>query len=189
MLPSAGGRGNFIYMQVSESDLPSKTGQDDAGDKVARLASVPIPAPDSDLCMSFWYHMFGEHTGALHVKLRTEAEGAQILWTVRGHQGSQWKEGRVLLPRAGVSYQVRQVAVAISSSVAPPLKTFPPQVILEGVADKRNPVHIAVDNIQLMDGLAADECTGGYWDQRRPWVQLCSNGSLCFPSRSKGSAN
>lgn len=34
------------------------------------------------------------------------------------------------------------------------------QVILEGVADKRSPVHIAVDNIQIMDGLAADECTG-----------------------------
>lgn len=33
-------------------------------------------------------------------------------------------------------------------------------MILEGVADKRSPAHIAVDNIQIMDGLAADECTG-----------------------------
>lgn len=99
-------------MQISESELPSKTGEDADGEKVARLASVPIPAPDSDLCMSFWYHMFGEHAGALHVKLRTEAEGAQILWTVRGHQGRQWKEGRVLLPHARVSYQVRQGAAS-----------------------------------------------------------------------------
>lgn len=38
------------------------------------------------------------------------------------------------------------------------------QVILEGVADKRSPGHIAVDNIQIMDGLAADECMGAYWD-------------------------
>lgn len=40
------------------------------------------------------------------------------------------------------------------------------QVILEGVADKRGPVHIAVDNIRIMDGLAADECTGAYWHYR-----------------------
>lgn len=37
------------------------------------------------------------------------------------------------------------------------------QVILEGVADKRGPVHIAVDNVQIVDGLAADECSGAYW--------------------------
>uniref|UniRef100_H3BVP0 Neuropilin n=1 Tax=Tetraodon nigroviridis TaxID=99883 RepID=H3BVP0_TETNG len=137
-----GGRGNFVYVQLSKREPPGGTGEDEDGDKVARLASVPIPAPDSHLCMSFWYHMLGEHAGALHVNLRTEAEGTQVLWTVRGHQGSQWKEGRVLLPPAKVSYQV----------------------ILEGVADKRSPAHIAVDNIQIMDGLADDECT----DPRAP---------------------
>ncbi|XP_011615049.1 neuropilin-1a-like [Takifugu rubripes] len=131
-----GGRGNFVYMQISESNLPSKTGEDDDREKIARLASVPIPAPDSDLCMSFWYHMFGEHAGTLYVKLRTEGEEDQVHWLARGHQGSQWKEGRVLLPHASFSYQV----------------------ILEGVADKRSTGHIAMDNIQIIDGLAADEC-------------------------------
>lgn len=99
-------------MQTSESELPSKTDEDADGEKVARLASVPVPPPDSDLCMSFWYHMSGEHAGALHVKLRTEEEDTDSLWTARGHQGSQWKEGRVLLPHAGVSYQVSDGAVA-----------------------------------------------------------------------------
>lgn len=111
MLPPAGGRGNFVYMQISESNLPSKTGEDDDREKIARLASVPIPAPDSDLCMSFWYHMFGEHAGTLYVKLRTEGEEDQVHWLARGHQGSQWKEGRVLLPHASFSYQVRKSAV------------------------------------------------------------------------------
>lgn len=153
-------------MQTSESELSSKTGEDEDRDKVARLASVPIPAPDSDLCMSFWYHMFGEHAGALHVKLRTEGEGTHVLWTVRGHQGSQWKEGRVLLPHARVSYQVRgafSVFVPLCGS-ASHQAVMSSQVILEGVADGRSPVHIAVDNIQIMDGLAADECTGACWD-------------------------
>ncbi|XP_075900561.1 neuropilin-1a-like [Nelusetta ayraudi] len=132
-----GGQGNFIYMQLSDPDLPSKTGEDAvAEEKVARLASLPITAPDSDLCMSFWYHMFGEHAGTLHIKQRKEAEEARILKTVSGHQGRRWREGRVLLPHSTVSYQV----------------------IVEGVADRRSAGHIAVDNIQILDGLHPLDC-------------------------------
>ncbi|KAM6989399.1 neuropilin-1a-like [Tautogolabrus adspersus] len=136
-LDHTGGPGNFIYMQLGDTDMPSKTGEDDDEDeKVASLASLPITAPDADLCMSFWYHMFGEHAGALHIKQRREAEGGQILWTVSGHQGSRWREGRVLLPHSSVSYQV----------------------VVEGVADRRSAGHIAVDNIQILDGLSPEEC-------------------------------
>nr|XP_020468074.1 neuropilin-1a-like isoform X2 [Monopterus albus] len=132
-----GAPGNFIYMQLIDSNTPSKTGEDeDEEEKVARLASLPITAPDTDLCMSFWYHMFGEHTGALHIKQRKEAEAGHILWTVSGHQGKQWREGRVLLPHSSVTYQV----------------------VVEGVADKHSAGRIAVDNIQIMDGLKAEDC-------------------------------
>lgn len=98
-------------MQLSDTDVPSKTGNGDEEqeeqEKVARLASLSLTAPDADLCMSFWYHMFGEHAGALHIKQRKEAEGGHILWTVSGHQGMRWREGRVLLPRSSVTYQVK----------------------------------------------------------------------------------
>lgn len=40
------------------------------------------------------------------------------------------------------------------------------QVILEGVADKRSTGHIAMDNIQIIDGLAADQCMGAYWHRQ-----------------------
>lgn len=107
MLPPADGLGNFIYMQLTDAGVPSKTGEGEGEEKrVARLVSLPVTAQDADLCMSFWYHMFGEHTGALHIKQRKEAEGEQILWTTTGHQGNRWREGRVLLPHASVSYQV-----------------------------------------------------------------------------------
>uniref|UniRef100_A0A668A3X6 Neuropilin n=1 Tax=Myripristis murdjan TaxID=586833 RepID=A0A668A3X6_9TELE len=140
-LDHTGGPGNFIYMQLSET--PSDGNEDEEeeeeeGEKAARLASLPITAPDTDLCMSFWYHMFGEHAGALHIKQRKEAEGGQILWTVSGHQGSRWREGRVLLPHSSISYQV----------------------VVEGVADRRSMGHIAVDNIQIIDVLNAEECKG-----------------------------
>lgn len=108
VLPPAGGLGNFIYMQLTDTDAPSKTGEGEVEEeKAARLVSLPVTAPDADLCMSFWYHMFGEHAGALHIKQRKEGEGGQILWTVSGHQGNRWREGRVLLPHSSASYQVR----------------------------------------------------------------------------------
>uniref|UniRef100_A0A3Q1CEM6 Neuropilin n=1 Tax=Amphiprion ocellaris TaxID=80972 RepID=A0A3Q1CEM6_AMPOC len=110
-LDHTGGPGNFIYI-------------------------LPIASPDADLCMSFWYHMFGEHAGALHIKQRREAEEGQILWTISGHQGNRWREGRVLLPHSSLSYQV----------------------VIEGVADRRSAGHIAVDNIQILDGLNAEDC-------------------------------
>uniref|UniRef100_A0A8D0A8C2 Neuropilin n=1 Tax=Sander lucioperca TaxID=283035 RepID=A0A8D0A8C2_SANLU len=108
--------------------------------KVASLASLPITAPDADLCMSFWYHMFGEHAGALHIKQRKEAEEGHIMWTLSGHQGNRWREGRVLLLRSSVSYQV----------------------VVEGVADRHSAGHIAVDDIQIIDGLNAEDCKGVY---------------------------
>ncbi|XP_050925757.1 neuropilin-1a isoform X2 [Lates calcarifer] len=132
-----GRQGNFIYMQLMDTEAPGKMGEgEDEEDKVARLASLPITAPDADLCMSFWYHMFGEHAGSLHIKQRKEAEGGQILWTISGHQGNRWREGRVLLPHSSASYQV----------------------VVEGVADRRSSGHIAVDNIQIIDGLSAEDC-------------------------------
>ncbi|XP_039999311.1 neuropilin-1a-like [Xiphias gladius] len=129
--------GDFIYMQLTDTEAPSKTGQEeDEEERVARLASLPITAQDADLCMSFWYQMLGEHAGSLHIKQRKEAEAGQILWMVSGHQDDRWREGRVLLPHSSVSYQV----------------------VVEGVADGRSTGHIAVDNIQIMDGLNAEDC-------------------------------
>uniref|UniRef100_A0A8C3APZ0 Neuropilin n=1 Tax=Cyclopterus lumpus TaxID=8103 RepID=A0A8C3APZ0_CYCLU len=98
-------RGNFIYM--GDTDEPSKTGQEEE-EKVASLVSQPITSPDADLCMSFWYCMFGEHAASLHIKQRKEAEAGQLLWMLSGLQGTVWREGRVQLPRSSVPYQVRR---------------------------------------------------------------------------------
>ncbi|KAM9844692.1 neuropilin-1a-like [Aulostomus maculatus] len=136
-LDHTGGPGDYIYMQLSDADTPSKTSEDETEEaKVARLASPRITMLDTDLCMSFWYHMFGEHAGALHIMQRKQGGRYQVLWTVSGHQGSRWREGRVLLPHSSVSYQL----------------------VVEGVADRRSTGHIAVDNIQILDGLNIEDC-------------------------------
>ncbi|XP_040027331.2 neuropilin-1a isoform X1 [Gasterosteus aculeatus] len=136
VLDHTGKPGYFIYMQQGGADAPSAPEAEGDEEKVASLASLPITEQDAVLCMSFWYHMFGEHAGALHIKQRMEAEAGQILWMVSGHQGSRWREGRVRLPRSGASYQV----------------------VVEGVADSRSTGHIAVDNIQIIDGLSPEDC-------------------------------
>lgn len=126
--------GNFIYMQPMDSEAYSKPDEDE--ERAARLVSLPITAPDADLCMSFWYHMPGDHVGVLHIRQRKEAEGEQLLWKPRGHQDKRWREGRVLLPHSSVSYQV----------------------VVEGIANRHSTGHIAVDSIQIMDGLNAEDC-------------------------------
>uniref|UniRef100_A0A8C3AMI3 Neuropilin n=1 Tax=Cyclopterus lumpus TaxID=8103 RepID=A0A8C3AMI3_CYCLU len=103
-------------------------------EKVASLVSQPITSPDADLCMSFWYCMFGEHAASLHIKQRKEAEAGQLLWMLSGLQGTVWREGRVQLPRSSVPYQVRR--------------------------ERRSAGHIAVDNIRILDGLDAVNCNG-----------------------------
>ncbi|KAJ8011899.1 hypothetical protein DPEC_G00063090 [Dallia pectoralis] len=135
-LDHRGGPGNLIYMQLEEE-------RDDVGtggkERVARLTSVPVNSPDTALCVSFWYHMFGEHAGTLHIKQRKEAgQMDAVLWSVSGHQGSRWREGRVLVPHSVTSYQV----------------------VIEGVGDVGggNTGHIALDNIEILDGLTPEKC-------------------------------
>ena len=96
----SGGPGNFIYMLATG---PPET-------EVARLVSPVVSSPDANLCVSFWYHMFGPRIGTLHVKQRkhTASDGLAdiLLWTVSGHQGNRWREGRVLVPHSSKRYQV-----------------------------------------------------------------------------------
>uniref|UniRef100_A0AAZ3NRC4 Neuropilin n=1 Tax=Oncorhynchus tshawytscha TaxID=74940 RepID=A0AAZ3NRC4_ONCTS len=110
-LDHTGGPGNFIYMLLAtETERKEEESEEERmEERVARLASLPVTAPDADLCVSFWYHMFGEHAGTLHIKQNKETEEGRteaLLWTVSGHQGSRWREGRVLVPHSNKPYKV-----------------------------------------------------------------------------------
>ncbi|XP_046883412.1 neuropilin-1a isoform X1 [Hypomesus transpacificus] len=139
-LDHTGEPGNFIYVQLPDVIQLDEEEEEEERQRVARVASPPVTSPDSDLCLSFWYHMFGDHAGSLRIKQRREGgrEGGHeegraeaVLWTVSGHQGSLWREGRVLVPRSSTSFQV----------------------VIEGVGDRRSTGHVAVDNIKILDGL------------------------------------
>uniref|UniRef100_A0AAQ5YKQ2 Neuropilin n=1 Tax=Amphiprion ocellaris TaxID=80972 RepID=A0AAQ5YKQ2_AMPOC len=106
--------------------------------EVARLVSPVVSSPDSDLCVSFWYHMFGSHIGTLHIKQRKQTVDGPadiLLWTVSGHQGNRWREGRVLVPRTNKPYQVSMV-------------------------ERKSWGDIAVDDIKVLNGLSMSDCKG-----------------------------
>lgn len=96
---SSGGSGNFIYTLATGAQKK----------EVAQLVSPAVLGQESDLCLSFWYHMFGSHIGTLHIKQRHKSgsETADVLlWTVSGHQGNRWREARVLIPHSSKPFQV-----------------------------------------------------------------------------------
>uniref|UniRef100_A0A8C1J9K9 Neuropilin n=1 Tax=Cyprinus carpio TaxID=7962 RepID=A0A8C1J9K9_CYPCA len=122
---------NFIYTLA--------TGAQET--EVARLVSPSVSGQDSDLCLSFWYHMFGSHIGTLHIKQRRESSQGSadvLLWTVSGHQGNRWREGRVLIPHSSKPYQV----------------------VIESVVERKSWGDIAVDDIKILDNLNMADCKG-----------------------------
>ncbi|XP_031439412.1 neuropilin-1a isoform X2 [Clupea harengus] len=123
-----GGSGNFILLSpgVHETEM-------------ARIVSPEVGAQESDLCLSFWYHMVGSHIGTLHIKQRKEgAKGPAdiLLWTVSGHQGNRWREGRVLVPHSSKAYQV----------------------VIEAAVERKSFGNIAVDDIKILDNLNMADC-------------------------------
>ncbi|XP_076838348.1 neuropilin 1b [Brachyhypopomus gauderio] len=117
---------------------------------LARLVSMSVTAPEEDLCVSFWYQFTGEHTGTLHVRqrraaqagvagreLEEEEEEEEVLWGMRkSRQSTQWREGRVLMPRTATPYQV----------------------IIEAVVDGASSGHVCVDNIRIASSVSPAEC-------------------------------
>uniref|UniRef100_A0A8K9WKX1 Neuropilin n=1 Tax=Oncorhynchus mykiss TaxID=8022 RepID=A0A8K9WKX1_ONCMY len=129
------GSGNFIYTLA--------TGAQET--EVARLVSPVVTVGQSDLCVSFWYHMFGSHIGTLHIKQRKETVDGMadiLLWTVSGHQGNRWREGRVLVPHSSKPYQV----------------------VIEGLVERKSWGDIAVDDIKILDNLNMADCKGVFVD-------------------------
>ncbi|XP_066508407.1 neuropilin-1a-like isoform X2 [Hoplias malabaricus] len=142
----------------AEAEIESEEKKKDGGIVVdreagwARLVSLPVTAPDEDLCVSFWYQFTGEHSGTLYIRQRRrgnqeeEERGEELestveeekgdrrteeevmLWRMDRYETGRWKEGRVLMPRVDTPYQV----------------------IIEGVIPDASPGHISVDNVRII---------------------------------------
>ena len=49
-------------------------------------------------CLTFWYHMFGAHTGFLKVYVNPSANGTKTpQFSVDGQQGNLWIKGEIII--------------------------------------------------------------------------------------------
>uniref|UniRef100_A0A672Q645 Neuropilin-1a-like n=2 Tax=Sinocyclocheilus grahami TaxID=75366 RepID=A0A672Q645_SINGR len=112
--------------------------------RVARLASLPVTAPNSNLCMSFWYHFTEKHKGTLNIKQKIEPleveeereDDEVLIRSVNGQMKSRWREGRVLIPSADTPYQV----------------------IIEAQVNPAESGYISLDDIKILDEVDPEEC-------------------------------
>ncbi|XP_039609502.1 neuropilin-1a isoform X1 [Polypterus senegalus] len=126
------GGGNFLCAQANGNPE----------NNVVRLLGPSMTPSNSFLCMSFWYHIVGSHIGTLSIKLRTATTTAPegrvdfVLWTLSGHQGNRWREGRVIIPETTENYRV----------------------VIEADISKNSWGDIAVDDIEILELNNSQEC-------------------------------
>nr|XP_054757452.1 MAM and LDL-receptor class A domain-containing protein 1-like [Lytechinus pictus] len=104
---------------------------------VARLYSDDLPI-GTQMCLTFWYHMYGAHVGSLNVGYgNTDGnEEGTVIWTKSGTQGYDWILGRVAI-------------IARETN---------PKVYIEGVAAAGYQGDIAIDDIIMVYGSCPALC-------------------------------
>ncbi|XP_071851180.1 MAM and LDL-receptor class A domain-containing protein 1-like isoform X5 [Apostichopus japonicus] len=81
------GQGFYVFIESSGRSL---------GDK-ARLALHPQkPTDASGICVTFWYHMYGDSVGALNVYLKV-GSAETLLFTKHQSQGNLWRKAQLPL--------------------------------------------------------------------------------------------
>ena len=73
-------QGHYIFTEAS------RTGK--MGDK-ARIISKQLEATKG-LCLSFWYHMYGDSMGSLNVIIKSKSGSESVIWSMAGNRGDQW---------------------------------------------------------------------------------------------------
>ena len=53
--------------------------------------------PTLGRCLSFWYHMYGQHVGEVNVLLLQNGSRSAPIWQLKGQQGNIWKPSKVTI--------------------------------------------------------------------------------------------
>lgn len=66
----------------------------------AVLESAVVPStsskPRQTVCLSFWYHMYGQHVDKLNVfRMTGQTLPSAPVWTKQGTQGNQWRRALI----------------------------------------------------------------------------------------------
>ncbi|XP_075546622.1 MAM and LDL-receptor class A domain-containing protein 1-like isoform X3 [Dermacentor variabilis] len=135
-----------------------------SGIRLAHLVSVQMsPTPDTGRCFSFWYNMWQPNTGYLNLIQRVGNASSSLLWTRRGPQGKEWRQGQVQLN-----------------------SDDPHQLVFEAMLMPSNPGMIAIDNFVLNDSRCNSDESAGVcnfeWDscgwQLHNWERTSGRSSM-----------
>ncbi|GFR70367.1 MAM and LDL-receptor class A domain-containing protein 2-like, partial [Elysia marginata] len=113
------GTGYYVYVEASTPQKP--------GDRAVLMSASVLPTK-TDMCLNFWYHMFGLDIETLNVYLVTDKTNFTRIWTRSASQGNVWKLGQA----------------PVSSN-----KIY--QIAFEAVVDEYSG-DIAIDDISLVAG-------------------------------------
>ncbi|XP_056452213.1 MAM and LDL-receptor class A domain-containing protein 1-like [Gadus chalcogrammus] len=75
------GKGHYMNIETRNNLDTSST---------ARLISYPQPVTKA-ICVSFWYHMFGNSIGSLRFITKRAGENETLVWIRQGTQGNKWR--------------------------------------------------------------------------------------------------
>ncbi|XP_074155053.1 neuropilin-2 isoform X2 [Sminthopsis crassicaudata] len=104
-------------------------------DQHGRLISPALYLPRSPVCMEFQYQATGGNGIALQV-VRKGSQASKLLWVIREDQGSEWRQGRIILPSDEMEYQI----------------------VFEGILGKGRSGEIAIDDIRIGTDIPLENC-------------------------------
>lgn len=109
--------GHYIYIDQMDQDFRK--------DVNSYLTSITI-RPGTDICFTFWYHMYGENIGTLNVYTES-GNTTEIQWSQSGNQGTSW--------------QFAYLDISISE---------PYRIVFEGISGENDQSDISLDDILLL---------------------------------------
>ncbi|CAG5119549.1 unnamed protein product, partial [Candidula unifasciata] len=83
--------GFYLYVESSRTIV---------GD-TARVISPTVNSSPAGHCLLFWYHMYGDSTGNLTVSYLTNMGREEVLWSMTGDQGNEWRSQHVNITSTG----------------------------------------------------------------------------------------
>jgi hypothetical protein len=86
------GKGHYLYLEASRKPEGLR----------AYYLSIPVPRSRKGACLSFYYHMYGDHVGTLTASVLGKpgwVSTATSVWTRSGGQGNAWHFAEVFLDK------------------------------------------------------------------------------------------
>ncbi|CAL1541465.1 unnamed protein product, partial [Lymnaea stagnalis] len=117
--------GHYLYIEGSQSFSKSKAG-----------IMSPMMGPAKAKCLQFYFHMHGEDTGALTVKILNQEGDITEIWLHEGPAGDGWK-----------------------GSQADVISDVKFQILFEGILPENSAGIIAIDDIHLLDSACGEPAT------------------------------